>query len=209
VALLSDPYRDLFTAQDQTLLAQLVGGNANLPMGRSRFISDQVYGKALFGGPNIMGVGGPITDESSLDRPEYAKSWDTDHPARGPYKLRYISSATTNNRPDHNDDETEGFDQTVVPRTRDATVKAHIEEVPIHAELKDILRVLGQLRFNTVFVRNLFFITNLYRVLRHKMHEDLTYSNAPVVKGNNLARWRNTEYRGYQTYDSPAWKNLD
>lgn len=198
VALLVNPFRSLFSPTDQQLLAQLFGGHTQLPMGRSRFLSDQLYGKALFGGPS--------DDNQTADRPDYTR------PGPGPFtvpgtmsQLKYVAPASGQHK-DHNDSETVGVNQRVNPGTRRAANAAHIEIVPVAQDLRVVLNLLQQLRTDTVFVRNLMFIVNLYRVLRHKLYADSSYMQSPIMRGAQLSRWQNTEYRGYQTYETPEWE---
>jgi hypothetical protein len=56
-----------------------------------------------------------------------------------------------------------------------------VKEVDV-SNIASILEMVGRLRFDTIFVRNIIFIINLYRSVRLKLSEDLTYSKDIVLK---------------------------
>jgi len=57
------------------------------------------------------------------------------------------------------------------------------------------LREKGRNRFNSVFIRNLFWVTNLQRAIQYKLREDLTYSPSPVISGVPITSPSITEER--------------
>ncbi len=66
------------------------------------------------------------------------------------------------------------------------------------------IKFVGKLRYNTIFVRNIQFLVNIYRSLRLKLHKDLTYDKSIVVKSHALTRSDNTEFSGWQQQNYSA-----
>lgn len=64
---------------------------------------------------------------------------------------------------------------------RDANNATQIYEIPLKPGAIDILKLYGKMRFDTKFIRNIFWITNIQRVLRFKLRRDLTWYNSKVV----------------------------
>jgi hypothetical protein len=64
------------------------------------------------------------------------------------------------------------------------------------SNIKDILSKIGRLRFDTVLIRNLVFIVNLYRSVRMKLQRDLTYSKDIVIRSEPITRVQLTEFFG-------------
>lgn len=60
------------------------------------------------------------------------------------------------------------------------------------------LREKGRNRFNAVLIRNLFWLTNLQRVIQYKLREDLTYSPSPIATGTSIVSPHITEQRFVQ-----------
>lgn len=60
--------------------------------------------------------------------------------------------------------------------------------------IKSILTKVGRLRFDTVFIRNLIFIVNLYRSVRMKLQRDLTYNKDIIIKSAPITRVQLTEF---------------
>ncbi|QYB17607.1 polyprotein pp220-like protein [Pacmanvirus S19] len=81
--------------------------------------------------------------------------------------------------------------------------------------IKHILKQVGRLRFDTVFIRNLVFITNLYRSVRMKLQRDLVYNKDIVMKSIPITRPQLTEFYGNtvdqsrQEYSSQLWKRYE
>ncbi len=71
-----------------------------------------------------------------------------------------------------------------------------IESADVTGDLYDILRRVGRLRFDTVFVRNLIFVTNLYRSVRMKLARDLTYNKDVIAKSIPITNNNITEFYG-------------
>ncbi|SIP85978.1 Hypothetical protein PACV_263 [Pacmanvirus A23] len=90
--------------------------------------------------------------------------------------------------------------------------KSQINSVDV-TNIKNILTQVGRLRFDTVFIRNLVFITNLYRSVRMKLQRDLVYNKDIVMKSAPITRSQLTEFYGNvvdhsrQSYEgSQLWK---
>lgn len=62
----------------------------------------------------------------------------------------------------------------------------------------------GRARFDTVLIRNLVFIVNLYRSVRMKLQQDLTYSKDIVTKSLPITRAQLTEFSG-----NAGWKGRE
>lgn len=67
-----------------------------------------------------------------------------------------------------------------------------------------VLAQVGRLRFDTVFIRNLVFIVNLYRSIRMKLQRDLVYSKDIILKAEPITRPQLTEFFGNQTSASSS-----
>src|SRR3989304_1164371 len=48
VALLINPYRKIWTAEEYQFLDAIFRGSGNLPLDRPKFLSDQIHGKLMF-----------------------------------------------------------------------------------------------------------------------------------------------------------------
>jgi len=66
------------------------------------------------------------------------------------------------------------------------------------------LFMLSRMRFDTVFIRNLVFIVNLYRTVRHKLQKDLTYNRDIIASSQVVTKPSITEFSGNQTYQLPS-----
>lgn len=61
---------------------------------------------------------------------------------------------------------------------------------------KDVLQVLGKLRFDTFFARNIIWLTNIQRLVLLKLSTDYTWSNSKIVSGPAILARGNTEFYG-------------
>ena len=61
-------------------------------------------------------------------------------------------------------------------------------------EHKQRLEAIGKTRFDTRFVRNIFFITNVVRILRLKLNRELTQSRNVLVSSHMSVAAGVTEY---------------
>ena len=65
-------------------------------------------------------------------------------------------------------------------------------------EIAHILSTLGRLRFDTVLIRNLIFVVNLYRSVRMKLQRDLVYNKDIVQRSASITNSQLTEFYGNQ-----------
>ncbi len=82
--------------------------------------------------------------------------------------------------------------------------------------IKSILVQCGRLRFDTIFIRNLIFIVNLYRSIRMKLQRDLTYNKDIIARSIPITRPDLTEFYGNSVPNrrddhttSSMWKRYD
>jgi hypothetical protein len=72
---------------------------------------------------------------------------------------------------------------------------------------KDFLKSWGKLRFDTRFVRNLFWIANIQRLLRLKLRRDLTWYNSKVVSDHAAIASGITELYDHDVAQTPDMYN--
>jgi hypothetical protein len=65
----------------------------------------------------------------------------------------------------------------------------------------EVLNVLGMMRHDTTFIRNILFISMTHRILRARMNEEMMRVTFPVVRGPNALAPRNTEENTWDTID--------
>jgi hypothetical protein len=166
VRLLVDPYARVTREDYRTYVTRIFRGNNMLDMGRPKFLSDQVFNKSLFG---IL-TGGP-TDTAAHDEAGPPGRLGNFVANRGqPGKLTYISGVG-------------------------ADMEKRIQHVDVGSEdNKRLLQNLGKLRFDTSLVRNLVFITNLYRVMRYKLWSNTSIDRSLIASGDTIIRPDLTEY---------------
>jgi len=63
-------------------------------------------------------------------------------------------------------------------------------------QIQPVLSTVGRLRFDTILVRNLMFVVNLYRSVRTKLHRDLVYNKDIIMKSAPITRASLTEFYG-------------
>jgi hypothetical protein len=66
----------------------------------------------------------------------------------------------------------------------------------VKIDLKSMQRLpgIGRARFDTTFVRNMFFITNVVRILRLKLSRELTHSRSVIASSHMALSAELTEY---------------
>jgi hypothetical protein len=78
-------------------------------------------------------------------------------------------------------------------------------------EIKDSGKAISlsitQQRFNTTFMRNLFFLVNLQRVMRMVMRDEVQYLESPVVNSSAVINREVTEYESNEQYNSSVFHN--
>lgn len=88
----------------------------------------------------------------------------------------------------------------------DKTGKAKVHSVDVD-QAKDVLKSWGKLRFDTRFVRNLFWIANIQRLLRLKLRRDLTWYNSKVVSDHATVASGITELYDHDVAQAPDMYN--
>lgn len=226
--LMLDPYMDvtpLYGAADQThefasnrLIPRMFRGDDSLMMGRPKFLSDQVFNKALFGtlvpSPYVFDEAGPAASgrlEAGRLHPRAAAN--PGGVVAGPAGLIPTGAQATWNAAGN------VYQAQAVPANAQAAqadaqrrygVLTYIgvpgeNAVPedalkvvqmganAHAKI-DLLNDIGKLRFDTRLVRNLFFITNVQRLMRLKMNQELTQYRNVLVGDHSVINPGVTEY---------------
>lgn len=201
LALLVDPYRELLNQEEWDYLNGVFTGDNNMDLGRPKFLSDQLYNKALFmelypaTAANEYQERGPRRKQIDVS-PAAARAGNTT-------TLTYITNKRKNNSTvdvdDHDDQE---FDyQAQSGAFANTGLKVH----NLNENYKEVLRILSKLRAQTVFVRNIVFLVNVYRLLRLKLRKDLVYNKGLVLKGHAVVRESNTEFARNQDYRPYKW----
>jgi hypothetical protein len=206
LALLINPYRELLTTNEYTYLSRIFTGDHNMDLGRPKFLSDQVYNKSLFmelypdGGRSFER--GPRSGKSSTPVPVGT--------LMGQHTLTWIDNMRKNNaNADVNSGEGDHMDNEY-DYTDDNADKRGIRRADLgtNGKFKEVLQIIGKLRSQTIFVRNLIFLVNVYRLLRLKLRKDLVYDRGLIVRGHALVRESNTEFDRNQDYDPPRYSRL-
>lgn len=208
--------------QSNALVQRIFRGDDSLMMGRPKFLSDQIYNKVLFGslipaldlwdeaGPPAAGrmaVGRRYSAEARRARrgdprptpgrvrrgwvPMWNNEFENprdlsefrarlpDHPLRtgGPKRVAKIYGALTfiDNKPN-------ALGQVQIANNVIPRLKA--------------LDAVGKARFDTRIVRTLFFITNIQRLMRLKLNQELTQYRNVLVSNHSIVNPGVTEY-GY------------
>lgn len=182
IALLLNPYRKILSDGEIGMVERIFRGDSNLGLGRPKFLGDQLYNKALFGelynsSENYDEVG-PLNTSLALPNDS---------------TLTYLTNTLVGNKKD-NKDKVFKVDET------------GIKSVQLDEGFKKILGEVGKLRLHTRFIRNLMFLTNLYRCMRLKLRNDLMHDKGIIVKSHIVTRSDNTEFKLNQTVDDSRTK---
>jgi hypothetical protein len=201
IAMLVDPYVPISSTKEYEFVKDMFKGYAGSShLGRPKFLSDELFNKSLFGElvptVNYLNIAGTIAKNVNdpIVRDKYMR--DTAHPDKpyemGPFRapedpnqLTYIVNKVGN----ESDEE---------PFAGSAQSDLAIKQIALNRGAKPILQLLGRLRFSTIFVRNLIFITNAYRTLLYKLRQDLSYNRNLIARGHYAIADKNTEFKGYQ-----------
>lgn len=175
-------------------LQRIFRGDNALNLGTPKFLSDQIFNKVLFQSvyPRSMQAfneeGGPIYSLGRLLNPG--------------------DRSTRLNAANDPFDEVVG-DSVLMTRDRSTGRLIHnftltfpyrqkkvfgIKTVNVTRLSMEELMDYGYDRFNTNIVRNMFFITNLYRTLRLKLNQELVQTRSMIVSTDNLVTPAITEY---------------
>jgi hypothetical protein len=200
ISLLVNPYKAITSNQSLYYLTGLMVGDQDSRLSRPKYLSDQLYGKALFGslytsdtlantgvlqGPQFNnsrnGVAAAANEPSMFSVPAN-KAWlGTDD------SLYYLATkGVTKNT------------QVLGPANKQYGW-ANIKKVGVGSVANmDTLRNLSKQRLHTVLVRNLMLIVNAYRALRLKIANDYNYNKATVARGRFITQDELTEFSGNQ-----------
>lgn len=186
VKMLLEPYADLSAHLAQGAsphIRQVFSGAFPSGMGRPKFLSDQIWNKVLFG---KLFSGTPGNALGAEQIPRSMDLYPTAINARGNTTLTYLDK----------NNELNG----VIPSSENVIVSGdQIKSVVIPMDLSGI----ALNRFNTVLIRQLIFIVNVYRSIRMKLHRDLTYSKEVIRSAESITDWNLTEFRGVNRSDDP------
>lgn len=93
-----------------------------------------------------------------------------------------------------------GYGATEQPDNENVFNRDQIHTVEVKGGLGGSIANVRQARFDTVFIRNLIFIVNLYRSLRVKLQRDLVYNKDIIAKSASITRPSITEFAGNQIW---------
>lgn len=179
--LLTHPYTVMTTQQYETFGNMIVRGALGIDgLGRPKFLGDEIWNKSLFQEMVIGNDALPYTEEfDEAGTASYVRTMGNP-PGRQPRPLadstlRYLATKKDNTLQ-------------VVHVQVGAGVAG-----PVY---KGLYRVIGKMRFDTIYMRNLFWLTNLQRILRYKMRNDLTWYDRKVVSSNAVLAKSITELYG-------------
>ena len=163
-------------------LQRIFRGDNDLNLGTPKFLADQLFNKALFQSLYPRGegpfdvVGGPIYSLGRLINP---KDRDVNESAFQ-RKMKLLESS---------------FNYSILSYPyRDTNGVFHIQNIMLTNDNLKTLMKAGKERFNTNITRNLFFITNLYRILRLKLNQELVQTRSMIISTDNLVTPAVTEY---------------
>jgi hypothetical protein len=92
------------------------------------------------------------------------------------------------------------YGATLQPDNENVLDSDQIKTVDLDYQTKALLVTVGKLRFNTVFIRNLVFIVNLYRSVRLKLQRDLVYNREVIAKSSSITDPNITEFKSNSVY---------
>lgn len=204
VRLLVQPHQELDYMTYQVYMPLIMSGVIDLGLGRPKFLGDQFYNKALLGelynsktGYGRLAFDGQQTyhDAAGLRRdrgyglgPDMALAAATGTPSVGMASLRSragfpVPAALTigNTLSYLKDTQKDWADR--------------VQEVDVGVRAKRALMVLGKFRFDTKFSRNITFLVMCQRVLRLKLHQELSWDKR-IVSGSTIVDPKLTEVLG-------------
>jgi hypothetical protein len=154
-------------------LGRIMRGDNNLGLGRPKFLSDELYNKVLlrsvYPSAQYFDEAG-ATASISLYRGQYG--YDATHPDPNiPMYRNWLTYSIT-----------------------DKDGKFIIRHREFGEKMFNIIENIGRLRFDTTFIRNLFFIVNVLRVTRLKLFRELNHSRDVVASTHRAVTQGLTEY---------------
>jgi len=168
------------------ILASLFNGNDDLKMGRPRYLSDQLWHKALLTSSTEQAYNnGSALRNLELGPPGYEVKRTTN--VNNNYNIDPVASAGLKFW-DVNMKKWRYADQTGVN-------KMNTRDIQYCAEL-------GFVRFNTKLVRNITWFVQLQRIMRVLMTDHLNFLDTPVIRGLKITNPTVTEYESNDAYTS-------
>jgi hypothetical protein len=194
VKLLVNPYAKLKRCQEYFgLTASLFNGNDNLKLGRPRYLSDQLWHKAL------------LTSSAQIALNDNTKTLEMGPSAYEAQRqsLRWYYNTRGPKIYENNN----GMGAPVA--TNGLKIYKNGEWTIVKSGKSDIMKSgdvlycaeLGKLRFDTKLVRNLTWLVNLQRIMRVIMVTHLSQINTPVVRGLKIANPKITEFDGNEKFE--------
>lgn len=195
------------------LVTRIFRGDDSLMMGRPKFLSDQLFNKALFGTlydtPYVYDETGPpgagrmargsqqdLTDgflynSTTFPPPDGIPSWTT-----GPGSIAAQAPDSTSGISVPNArGVAEAYGLLTYPKNEAGGGLATVSPGgPNAVERIRRLQLAGKARFDTRLVRNLFFISNVQRVLRLRLDQELTEYRNVLIKNDATVNPGVTEY---------------
>lgn len=77
----------------------------------------------------------------------------------------------------------------------------------VNVKDKGRIEQIGKMRFDTTFIRNVYFLTNVWRAVHHKINQDLVNrGSGKISTGSQVLAPGVTQYQGNATYSKPPTK---
>ena len=189
------PYDEITKDVYDLYVSRIIRGDMGIEgLGRPAYLGDELYNKALFGevypGSDLYEEQGPsVVNPRTRYPPRPLQANDTYGPTSA------YNANTLNNHGD-----TLSFMD-----PKDNGHEASINSIRIDG-YKPLLQVIGRMRFDTKFTRNLFWITNIQRILRLRLRRDLTWFDTKIVSEHAVLAPGITEQYGNQ--NGPLYKKF-
>ena len=182
-----DPFRTHLPYNSTSGAVSMFNGLDSNIFGRPKFLSDQLFNKVLLG--SINDKSGTTFRKLSAAVPVSA-SVTNDTLNLQVSKLYFKSTGSSAKQ--------------IRYVVYDADKKHKIESVDLADDVSDeeVTR-----RFNTVIVRNMIFITNLFRIIRFKLESDLVDRKKILQPTHNLVDVNNTEFRLNDQFSNRDYQN--
>lgn len=182
-----DPFRTHLPYNSTSGAVSMFNGLDSNIFGRPKFLSDQLFNKVLLG--SINDKNGATFRKLSSSVPVSA-SVTNDTLNLQVSKLYFKSTGSSAKQ--------------IRYVVYDADKKHKIESVDLADDVSDeeVTR-----RFNTVIVRNMIFITNLFRIIRFKLESDLVDRKKILQPTHNLVDVNNTEFRLNDQFSNRDYQN--
>lgn len=180
--LLKNPYVALSRVNYYKNVGNIIKGYSSLDLyGHPKFVSDQIWNKALFNETvEDTTIGSRRRDRRPAERVNYnGPVW---HQAANveAAQLHYLSH--------------------VNGQTNSNSVMMVANSVGGDPSVKGYLTELGRLRFDTKFIRNLVFLANVQRIMTHKIDNELSKVHFPVVSDAAVTNRKITDYHDRETH---------